>query len=198
MSRFKMMIWSPTIILLLVVMTGCVSARPTVETLSDVGADEVIVVGGVELSPRMEEGEQRSDLIGLGDIRNTLFVFTDDHWREKRGGFSSGDEYFEAKWGESFYIKSKNKPFYILKGMILMEGPGVDEVYLPGGLKVEIQAKDKAVYIGKMHYVRNEYSDITKSEIIDDYDRANAEFKKKFGAKYNLRKALVVPIKSKK
>lgn len=36
-----------------------------------------------------------------------------------------------------------------------------------------------------------------RAEIVDDYERANAPFKKKFGAKYNLRKALAVPVRQK-
>lgn len=180
-------------------LTGCVSSRPAVESLADVSAGEVIVVGRVELSPPLEGIEQNLDSMGSGRMKNKLYVVTDEKLRVKEGPIGSGDEYFEATLGDFFYIKGNNKPFYMLEGVIYtsVTNGGIDYVYLPGGLKVDIQPGDKAVYIGKLRYVRNEYFDITKAEVLDDYDRANAAFKKKFGAKYNLRKALVVPVRQK-
>lgn len=183
--------------LYLLSLTGCVSSRPAVESLADVGAGEVIVVGRVELSPPLEAADQYLDSMGSGRMKNKLFVVTDTKLRVKQGPVGSGDEYFETVLGEPFYIKGGNKPFYMLEGVIYtsVSQAGVDSVYLPGGLKVDIQPNDKAVYIGKLRYVRNEYFDIVKAEVVDDYDRANAAFKKKFGAKYNLRKALAAPVR---
>lgn len=185
--------------LLLLSLAGCVSSRPAVESLADVGAGEVIVVGRVDLTPPLEAADQHLDSLGSGRMKNKLYVVTDTKLRVKQGPVSSGDEYFETVLGEPFYIKGGNKPFYMLEGVIYTEASqaGVESVYLPGGLKVDVQPNDKAVYIGKLHYVRNEYFDIVKAEIVDDYDRANAAFKKKFGAKYNLRKALAVPVRQK-
>ncbi len=51
------------------------------------------------------------------------------------------------------------------------------------------------IYIGTIQYHRNEFFEVTKSAIVDDYERANAEFKKKFGTKHPLRKALLTPVK---
>lgn len=186
--------------LLATLLAGCVSSLPAVENISEIGTGEVIVVGSMELNPPLETIEQKLDGYGSERLKNKLIVVTDNKWRVKQGPVSSGDEYFEAILGEPFYIKSGNKPFYLLEGVIYthLSGGGADSVYLPGGLKVEVQPGDKAVYIGKVRYSRNEYFDITKAEIVDDYERANAAFKKKFGAKYNLRKAIVTPVKQKK
>ncbi len=184
------------VLLSLLFLSGCVSSRAPVESLSDVSPDEVIVVGRIELTPRLELLDQQLDNIGSEHLRNMLYVVTDEKWREKTGLMSSGDEYFETKLGENFYIKGSNKPFYFLEGIFYTRAVRnlLEYATLPGGLKVELQPKDKAVYVGTIRYTRNEYFDITKAEIVDDYDRTNAAFKKKFGAKYNLRKALVVPI----
>ncbi|MFZ2541338.1 MAG: hypothetical protein WAW75_06135 [Gallionella sp.] len=38
-----------------------------------------------------------------------------------------------------------------------------------------------------------EFFEVTKVSIVDDYDRAGTEFKKKFGAKHTLHKALQHP-----
>jgi len=74
-------------------------------------------------------------------------------------------------------------------------GRELNRVYFPGGLKASIKAGDKAVYIGTVQYHRNEFFDISKVSIVDDYERANTEFKKRFGTKYTLRKALLTPAK---
>jgi molybdopterin synthase catalytic subunit len=60
---------------------------------------------------------------------------------------------------------------------------------------VSLKPGDRAVYIGTVRYHRNEFWEITKVAIVDDYDRANADFRKKFGAKTPLRKALLTPAK---
>lgn len=187
-------------LLFLLSLSGCVSERVAVENLSEVGPEEVMVVGRIELIPRLEQADQQLDNIGSEHLRNTLYVVTDETWREKKGLVSSGDECFTTKFGENFYIKGGNKPFYLLEGVFYTRAVAnlLEYATLPGGLKVELQPKDKAVYVGTIRYTRNEYFDITKAEIIDDYDRTNAAFRKKFGAKYNLRKALAVPIKGAK
>jgi hypothetical protein len=103
----------------------------------------------------------------------------------------------EAILGKNFFVRSDNKPFYILGGMMYLDlgGREMNRAYFPGGLKVSLKPGDKAVYVGTVQYHRNEFFEITKATIVDDYDRANAEFKKKFGAKYPLRKALLTTVK---
>ncbi len=78
--------------------------------------------------------------------------------------------------------------------MWLELGAGQSKVYFPGGLKVSIQSGDKAVYIGTIRYHRDEFFNITKTRIVDDYGRANAEFKKQFGTKVALRKSLATAV----
>jgi hypothetical protein len=64
-----------------------------------------------------------------------------------------------------------------------------------GGLKVSLKPGEKAVCIGTVRYNHNEFLEITKASIVDDYERANAEFKKKFGSRYPPHKALLTPAK---
>lgn len=103
----------------------------------------------------------------------------------------------EAKIGKTFFVRSSNKSFFILSGMLFLDigGKESNRAYFPGGLKVALKPGDKAVYIGVIQYHRNEFFEITKSVIVDDYERTNIEFKKKFGTKYTLRKALLTPVK---
>ncbi len=63
--------------------------------------------------------------------------------------------------------------------------------YFPGGLKVSLRPGDRAVYVGTAQYHRNEFFEIARASVVDDYERADAEFKKKFGTKYPLHKVLL-------
>ncbi len=187
-------------VLLLTAMAGCTAPRPAVDDVSTVGSQEVIVVGRIELTPPLTDGDQILKGIGTGKFKNKVFVITNEEWQDKQGGIELGDDFFEATLGEPFYIKGPNKPFYFLSSVIYTEvssNGAMRNVNLPGGVKIELRSKDKAVYIGTIRYTRNEYFDITRAEINDDYDRANAAFKKKFGVKYSLRKALAVPMRNK-
>jgi hypothetical protein len=74
-------------------------------------------------------------------------------------------------------------------------GKGSNKAYFPGGLRVSLRSGDKAVYVGTVRYYRDEFWNFSKVTIVDDYDRANAEYRKKFGGKIALRKALVTPVK---
>lgn len=191
--------WVPAA-LLSMAMAGCVAFRAPVDDIAAVGGKEVMVVGRIELTPPLSDADQILSGLGSGRYKNKAYVITGEEWRVKKDGIEPGDEIIEATLGEPFYVKGNNQPFYILTGVIYTEvtSKGMAFVNLPGGIKIDLHSKDKAVYIGTIRYTRNEYFDITHAEISDDYDRANAAFRKKFGAQYNLRKALAVPMRGNK
>jgi hypothetical protein len=79
--------------------------------------------------------------------------------------------------------------------MVFLEvGSGMSRARFPGGLKVALKPGDRAVYIGTLRYHRDEFFEITKVSIVDEYGAAQAEFRKKFGG-VPLRKALMTPVK---
>ncbi|HET8759643.1 MAG TPA: hypothetical protein VFN94_01150, partial [Nitrospiria bacterium] len=88
------------------------------------------------------------------------------------------------------------KPLYVLRGImyIFLTGKRQEQAWLPGGLKVDVKPGDKAVYMGTIRYHRNEFMDITKVEIKDNFGTESAAFKKKFGDAAVLRKRLAVVI----
>lgn len=181
-------------------LSACVGpARESVDSLSGLNGNETIVVGRVELVPPLRKGEQKFKGIIVGDFENKIILITDDQYREltDEPGMADYAGRIEAKFGKNFFVRSDSKPFYILGGMMYLDlgGQEMNRAYFPGGLKVSLKPGDKAVYVGTVQYHRNEFFEITKASIIDDYDRANAEFKKKFGAKYPLRKTLLTTVK---
>lgn len=187
-------------LLLAALLSACVGPpRPPLERLSDTQKGETIVVGRVEVVPPIAEGEQHLDSVGSGYLRNMFYLITSDKFRNLTSE-PTPDDYtgrIEATLDKDFTVRSGNKPFYILAGVMMVGAGqvGVDKAYFPGGLQVPIQPGDKAIYIGTLRYYRNEFMEVTKTALVDDYARANAEFKKTYGASFSLRKALVKPVK---
>ncbi len=187
-------------LLLLGALSACVgAAREPVNALSELGGGETLVVGRIELVPPLQPGEQKIKGGNSSQFENKMFLFTDEHRRtlSKEPAMADYAGRIEAILGKTFFVRSSNKPFFILGGMVYLDlgGRELNRAYFPGGLKVSMGPGDKAVYIGTVQYHRNEFFEVTKNLIVDDYDRTNAEFKKKFGTKSSLRKALLTPAK---
>ena len=181
-------------------LSACVgAAREPVDSLSGLGGDETVVVGRIELVPPLRKDEQKLKGLNSGSFENKVFLLADEHYRvlTEEPGMADYAGRIEAILGKNFFVRSHSKPFFILGGMMYLDlgGREMNRAYFPGGLKVSIKPGDKAVYVGTVQYHRNDFFEVTKAAIVDDYDRANAEFKKKFGAKYPLRKALLTPVK---
>lgn len=187
-------------LLLLGALGACVGpAREPVDSLSGLNGGETVVVGRIELVPPLRKNEQKLKGLGTGNFENKIILIADEQYRAltDEPGMADYAGRIEAKFGQNFFVRSDSKPFYILGGMVYLDlgGQEMNRAYFPGGLKVSLKPGDKAVYVGTVQYHRNEFFEVTKAAIIDDYDRANAEFKKKFGARYSLRKALVTTVK---
>jgi hypothetical protein len=67
------------------------------------------------------------------------------------------------------------------------------EILLPR-LVFDIKPADRAVYVGTFRFHRDEFNEVTKAEILDQYPEASAEFKKKLGNGNDLRKAIAKPL----
>jgi hypothetical protein len=189
-----------TCLLLLGTLCACAGpARQPLGGLNELQRDETIVVGRVELVPALGKGEQKLEGIGSGAARNKLILMADEQYRVLGDEPSAADfgGRIEATLGETFFVRSSNKPFSILGGMLYLQFSAreMKKLYFPGGLKVSVKPGDEAKCIGMLQYHRDEFFEVTKMVVVDDYERANGEFKKAFGSKYALRKALLVPVK---
>lgn len=187
-------------LLLICALSACVgAAREPLESLSELQNGETIVVGRIELVPSLKKGEQKIQGGNSSAFENKMFIITDDQNRilTKEPEMADYAGRIEAILGKDFFVRSNSKPFFIVAGMLYLElgGKELNRAYFPGGLKVSIKPGDKAVYIGTVQYHRNEFFEVTKVAIVDDYDHANAEFKKKFGSKIALHKALLTQAK---
>ena len=186
-------------LLLALALAGCMPApRVPADSAHAVGSGETIVVGRVELVPPLRKGEQRLRGIGTGTYENRIFLLTDERKRAlpPEPAISDFAGRIEATLGSHFFVHSRSTPFYILGGVLILDvAPGMSGARFPGGLWVALKPGDRAVYIGTLRYHRDEFFEITRVDVVDEYGVANAEFAKKFGSGVPLRKALMAPTK---
>lgn len=189
-------------------LTGC---GPTIEkpvtSLSEIGGDSVVVVGRLELDPPLRPGEQQIragtiDPFGVGDqMRDRGFLW---FGRSAETPTEKGDIVHSPKLGELYFLPLPKSRPYLLGGYIRVQfnmrmvsprSVTVDEarIEIPGGLRYDIRPGDKAIYIGTFRLHRDEFNEVIKADIVDDYEAAAAEFKKRFGPGVALRKAVPRP-----
>jgi hypothetical protein len=65
------------------------------------------------------------------------------------------------------------------------------ELLFPAPLELDIRDADRAVYIGTLRLHRDEFHEVTRAEIRDDYGKATAEYRKRFPGAPLPRKALL-------
>ena len=187
--------------LLAVVVSACApAARAPLTSLSSLDKDEVVIVGKVELVPPLRKGEQKIRGMVVGNIENTMHVFMDDKLRPMPADPRIADfaGRIEAKIGDTFFVRGKAAPAYVLGGLLFLEIGGnspQQKIYFPGGFQVAAKPGDRAVYVGTLRYHRDEFFEIQRVTVVDEYQQANAEFQAKFGSSQKLRRALLTRVK---
>jgi hypothetical protein len=177
-------------------LAACAPApRAPVDSLESLAAGEVMLVGRVELVPALRKGEQKIRGVVVPDMENRMFLMADTRLRELPRDPAIADYAgrIEALMGTTFFVRSRAEPFYLLGGLVFLDigGASQQRAYFPGGFKVTPLAGQQAVYIGTLRYQRDEFFEITRVTVVDDYAQASAEFAKRFGSRQSLRKALM-------
>lgn len=180
---------------LAVLLAGCGLTRPAITDLSQLGPDEVLVVGSVRLTPPLDEQDQKDswNVIVPGGYRNKVRLLTGEQFRRLAPPLTMDDyrNNIHLDLGATSFASMPRKPFHILLGAILMDDSNPEDVaYLPGGFKVGVRDDDTAIYVGTLHYHRDEFFRIKRVQVEDDYARALADFRKQFGTGARLRKSL--------
>lgn len=192
----------------IVAVAGCVPATTIVPVndLAELKPGSVLLVGKVELAPPLAPDEQ--DLGGnYEEYRNVALLITDDTLRDATE-LALGDmkRALHAPLGETFFVSHPAGSFYILHGWVIMRakiemvapGETVQSGNAPlyGAFHVDIRPDDTAVYVGTIRYHRDTFFGIEKVAVVDEFAKARAEFRRKFGAGASLRKSLVRPATS--
>lgn len=184
-------------------LTGLVACAPPprapLTSLDSLGREEVVLVGKVELVPALRKGEQKIRGMVVGDFENRMYLMMDEKLRplpeDPRIADYAGR--IEALIGSTFFVRSKAVPSYVLGGVLFLDigGSSQQKAYFPGGFQVAAKPGDRAVYIGTLRYHRDEFFEITRITIADDYREASAQFEARFGKGQALRKALLTRVK---
>lgn len=156
---------------------------------------ETLLVGKVELVPPLQPEEYEFEAATIGAAENMAYVLTSEEQRRLRSQptLSDYEGRIDAPLGEFFFVETPARPFYIVGAHVLVASGEArpDDVYLPGGLKVSVTPNDRAVYIGTLRYHRNEFFEITKVELIDEYDAARKALVGRFNDASGLTRRLV-------
>ena len=190
----------------LALLAGCVSVSEGVGSLSEVGADSVLLVGKIQIVPPIRPEEQRYRA-GLDPFdtkryfvgRAILFVSDRPQYQERTG------EALNPPLEQIFFLKLSKAQRFMVKGSVTMEltsrgasaGSGFDqtELMFPGPIQFDIRPGDKIVYVGTLRLHRDEFHEVTKAEVRDEYGEAAAALRTKFGDAAVPRKALIKPTK---
>lgn len=138
------------------------------------GADEVVVIGKVELVPPINaqfEQERHWNVIGQDRMLNHVFIATGTAHKPLNTSNPSSSDFhnsLEVQWGVPFMVKAPRQRTFLNGGMTYLNVARQERLWFPGGYYFEVPTGAKAVYIGTLRYHRNDFNTITKVEIIDE------------------------------
>lgn len=187
---------------LLVSLHGCagVSILKEADSFNEINSDEVLIVGTIELTPKLGKDEQILSMPGVFDLFNAMDTFRNRCLLQvsnipEAGGFKT---MINPKLSKTFFFKIPRNSPYIVAGNITVDypSPGTFDrgILLPTHFKLDIRSSDSAIYIGHLKYTRDDFNSVTKVRLVDNYKTALGQFRKKYGSSHKLRKSLVQPI----
>jgi hypothetical protein len=183
-------------------LAGCVSVSESLDSFSQVGADEVLVVGRIEIVPPIKPEEQSYKALDPFNSkrhfmgRAVLFMSDKPEYQEYTG------DALNPPLQETWFLKVPRTKRYMVKGSVTMAFAlrtvsrrqavtDQTELLFPAPLALDIRPADKAVYIGTLRLHRDEFHEVTRAEVRDDYAKAVAEYRAKFPGAPLPRKALL-------
>jgi hypothetical protein len=188
-------------------LTACYTLQeaPPAE-LPAAGGQRVMLVGRIELVPRLAVGEQ--DI----DIKNDVFNVK-RHMQGRAVMYMANRpdpgslqvlsaEILNPVLDQTFFFLLTRSERFISKGGVTMEWRDLTanskamnlekvELNFPTPLEIDVRPDDQAIYLGSLRMYRDPYHTLLKTELLDNYPTALAEFRQRFGAQATLRKALL-------
>jgi hypothetical protein len=182
---------------------GCVSVSENVASLGEVSGDSVLVVGKIEIVPPIKPEEQTYK--AGWDVFNTK-----RHFVGRAILFMSDRPEYEERTShalnpplETVYFLSLQKDRrYMVKGSVTMELVNrvvsrrqvltdQTELLFPAPVEFDVRPGDKAIYVGTLRLHRDEFHEVTRAEVRDQFSEAAAEFRRRFPGATLPRKALL-------
>lgn len=184
-------------------LAGCVAVSENVGSLAEVGPDAVLLVGRIEVVPPVKPEEQRYRAgVDVFDTRRhfigraILFMSDKPDYQERT------DVALNPPLEETFFVRLPADRRYMVKGSVTMEliARAVSarqsvmdraELLFPAPIAIDVRPGDRALYIGTLRLHRDEFHEVTKVELLDQYAAAAVEFHRKFPGSLPPRKALL-------
>ena len=170
---------------------GCVPALEEVKSAKDLQPNEVLLVGKVELVPKLEKVEQQNlKGIGTGKFKGHFgLIFASQKPTYKKGSesgttYKQMDNYALVEPGKTFFVRyPKGKPVYYLGGVVYLStsGGSFDNLKLPGGISYAPGTNARAIYLGTIRYYRDDYNAITKVRLVNQLSEAVRDLRKETG-----------------
>lgn len=190
-------------------LTGCGTLYKDANSLSEVTPDTVILVGKIEVLPKVEVKEEDIQL-GTFDPFNVKEMYRNRailHLSDKATATEPTNEAFNPRLDATYFYRVPKDKRYLVYGSIFtyyrvavinkhQTESHTNEIVIPTPIEFDIKPTDKAIYVGTWRYHRDEFNEVTKAEILDQYAAALAEFRKKFGADAALRRSLAKPVQA--
>ena len=182
------------IIFLIVIPTISLQACKSNKKIPTKNLRNIIVVGKVEIIPKLTKVDQRLKRYYDTYFSKQVIKFNSKYKKGMLPSVSRRGERIVTGFNETFIgtIKIEKNLYYIGTSVLLSDNgwiTGAHQLQLPGGLEIKLDDGDKAVYIGTYKYYRNEFHDIVKIEMVDEYKTAKRIFSKKY-KNIKLRKAI--------
>lgn len=202
--------WKWSLGIAVLALTGCAGGVPHLEKISELGNDEVVLVGRIELVPPLSELEQELKTASSGRFRGKGHAIIGDKLLDLDNlPISAGKTSVFFEFGKDFFVRKERMPAYSYSGSVVLlrstaSSSGymgrnvsidVSQLKLPGRIKYVLAPTDRAVYLGTLRYHRDDYNAITKVEYIDEFTRVNQEFTRRFGTSVKLRRIAPMQIK---
>jgi hypothetical protein len=143
-------------------------------TALDAGANEVVVIGKIELVPPLDaKFEQRShwNVVGEKRLLGRVWMSTGAEYRPITTSQLEGSEFqrsLEAQWGVPFMVKTARQRTYLNGGVTHLDVLRQERLWFPGGFYFDVPAGARAVYVGTLRYHRNDFNAITRVEVLDE------------------------------
>jgi hypothetical protein len=194
-------------------LNACVSEMAAVNSAAELGPNDIAIVGKIEIVPPLDKYDQSGlKTLGSGKFKNKVQIVFDTKKPDPDNPKPEySDNIAQVPLGEMFVLRHRKAPAtYYLGGYILTESQAtysgyqgrnatinVGTILVPGGIKYHTNNKTNALYIGTIRYYRDDYNAITKVRVINQYKAANREFRKRTGAKFNLKRVKTTGFKMK-
>ena len=185
---------------------GCTTARVSLEDLASINKEtEVVVVGRIEIIPKMEKEEVSLKMMFGGDELHQYFgMRIQNDIGDTTDYTTDTDNMAMVKTETDFYLQSnRNEPFKFYGGWFYTKihgggAPARSTVFfhITDGVQVEIPKNAGAVYLGVVKFKRDEFFNLKDVDIVqDDFEAAQKRFRKKFKTNMPMVKAKVTQIK---